>query len=196
MNLLSRLYHLLVLRPYYRSVLGRLGSRSKLIQPTLTGPGRIFIGSGVFVRRHGWLAADPVTGTASCKLEIGDGCYLGQFCHIYASGSITLGRNVLLADRVYISDNVHGYEDVTRPVMDQPVKQLAPVVIGDGAWLGENVCVIGASVGRNSVVGANAVVTRSIPDFCVAVGSPARIIKRYDPDLSAWRKTDPEGHFI
>jgi acetyltransferase-like isoleucine patch superfamily enzyme len=63
------------------------------------------------------------------------------------------------------------------------------VRIGSGAWLGENVCVIGANVGRNSVVGANSVVMSDIPDFCVAVGAPARVIRRFDASLGKWVKT-------
>ena len=70
------------------------------------------------------------------------------------------------------------------------------ITISDGAWLGENVCIIGANIGKNVVVGANSVVTHDIPDYCVAVGSPAYIIKRYDFERKEWRKTDKEGCFI
>jgi acetyltransferase-like isoleucine patch superfamily enzyme len=76
------------------------------------------------------------------------------------------------------------------------VEQLSPVIIQDGAWLGENVCVVGASVGKNSVVGANSVVTKDIPDYCVAAGAPAIIIKRFDLEKKEWRRTDKEGNFI
>lgn len=60
-------------------------------------------------------------------------------------------------------------------------------MIGNVAWIGENVCIIGASVGKNSVIGANSVVTRDIPDFCVAVGSPARVIKKFDFSDECWK---------
>jgi len=63
---------------------------------------------------------------------------------------------------------------------------LSPVSIGDGSWIGENVCIVGATIGKNCVIGANSVVTKNIPDFCVAVGIPARIIKRYDLNKCAW----------
>ena len=74
------------------------------------------------------------------------------------------------------------------PVKYQPIKQLNEVYIGDGCWIGENVCIIGASIGKNSVIGANAVVMKDIPDYCVAVGAPARVIKKYDFDLQEWIK--------
>jgi acetyltransferase-like isoleucine patch superfamily enzyme len=69
-------------------------------------------------------------------------------------------------------------------------------MIGDGAWLGENVCVIGASVGKQSVVGANSVVMQDIPDYCVAVGTPAKIIKRYSFEKKEWLRTNEKGEFI
>jgi acetyltransferase-like isoleucine patch superfamily enzyme len=81
-------------------------------------------------------------------------------------------------------------------VIDQSVVQVAEVTIGDGAWLGENVCIVGASVGRNCVIGANAVVTKNIPDHCIATGIPAKIIKRYNFELNDWQKTNESGDFI
>jgi acetyltransferase-like isoleucine patch superfamily enzyme len=138
----------------------------------------------------------PLTGSSAATLRIGSGTYIGRFCHIYATAEITIGTKVLMADKVYIADNLHGHADITVPVIDQPVQQTNPVAIGDGAWLGENVCIIGASVGKNAVIGANAVVTKDIPDYAVAVGAPAYIIKRFDNNLQQWRKTDKLGNFI
>lgn len=194
--MIQKLFYYLFRFPWFKLQLGSIGTGSKLLQPTITGGKRIFIGKNVFIRRHTWLAAEPVTGDSSCALHIGDGTYIGNFCHIYASSKIEIGKKVLLADRVYLSDNLHSFENINMPVMDQPVKQLAPVVLKDGCWLGENVCVIGATIGRNSVVGANAVVTKDIPDYCVAVGAPAKIIKRYNPSTNSWQKTNDEGEFI
>lgn len=87
---------------------------------------------------------------------------------------------------MYISDNLHGFNDINTPIKDQPLCQLKEVTIGSGSWIGENVCIIGASVGKNSVVGANSVVTHDIPDYCVAVGAPAKIIKRFDSEKQKW----------
>ncbi|MBK9571149.1 MAG: acyltransferase [Chitinophagaceae bacterium] len=138
----------------------------------MDGYKRVYIGSYVYINTGVWLASMPVNEKTDSRLLIGDGTYIGRFCHIYATSSIEIGKKVLIADKVYISDNIHGYKNINLPVIDQPVEQLNTVIIGDGAWLGENVCVIGASIGKNSVVGANAIVTKNIPDYCVAVGSP------------------------
>lgn len=182
--------------PFYKLTFGSIGMGTKLIYPILSGSKRIFIGANVFIQKNTWLAAVPLTGDVNCKLIIGDGTYVGHFCHFYATSKIEIGKKVLIANKVYISDNRHGYKNILLPVIDQPVEQINAVVIGDGAWLGENVCVIGACVGKNSVIGANAVVTNDIPDYCVAVGTPAKIIKRYNFELKEWCKTDGDGNFI
>ena len=196
MRKIDLLFYYVFKYPVYKLLFGKIGSRSKLIHPMISGYRRIFIGNKVFIRNGTWLAADPVTGDSSCELIIGDGTYIGNFCHFYATKKIEIGKKVLFADKVYLSDNLHSYQNIEQAIIDQPVKQLNPVVIGDGAWLGENVCVIGASVGKNSVVGANAVVTKDIPDYCIAVGSPAHVIKRYDFATKQWLKTDANGNFI
>ena len=94
----------------------------------------------------------------------------------------------MTADKVYISDNLHGYEDIHTPIHRQPIVQNGTVEIGEGSWLGENVCVIGANVGKHCVIGANSVVTRNIPDYSVAVGVPARVVKRYNFETKLWEK--------
>lgn len=194
--MISKLLYYFFRYPFLKMRLGSMGDKTKIINPAITGHKRIFIGSNVYINDKAWLACEALTGDANAKLSIGDGTYIGRFSHIYATSKIEIGNKVLMADKVYLSDNLHGYKDVRLPVIDQPIQQTNPVIIADGAWLGENVCVIGARVGRNSVVGANSVVTRDIPDYCVAVGSPAVIIKRYNFDTKQWCKTDKDGQFI
>ncbi|SEM71310.1 Acetyltransferase (isoleucine patch superfamily) [Mucilaginibacter gossypiicola] len=195
-RLLSIIYYLIIY-PYYKLAFKHIGYRSKIVSPLkIEGYSNISIGSRVNIEYKTWLAAFPHTGAATCNLIIGDGTNIGHFNHIYATESITIGKNVLIADKVYISDNLHSYDDISLPVSKQPIKQLKAVNIGDGTWLGENVCVIGSSIGKGCVIGANSVVTKDIPDYCVAVGSPARIIKKYDAKSGTWLKTSPDGTFI
>jgi acetyltransferase-like isoleucine patch superfamily enzyme len=196
LNKLNLIFYYLVKYPVYKFRLGKIGSRTRLINPTINGHKRIFLGNNVFIRKNTWLAAEPVTGDSNCRLTIGDGTYVGNFCHFYASAKIEIGKKVLFADKVYLSDNLHGYKNINLPVIDQPVVQINPVIIGDGAWIGENVCVIGACVGKNSVIGSNSVVTKDIPDYCVAIGAPAKIIKRYNFEFKEWGRTDDNGDFI
>jgi len=193
---INLLFYYLFRYPAYKFLLGKIGSSTRLINPKIDGHSRIFIGSKVYISDKGWLACEPLTGDENCSLTIGDGTYIGRFSHIYSTSKIEIGKKVLMADKVYLSDNLHSYANIDLPVIDQPIQQTNPVIIGDGAWIGENVCVIGASVGKNSVIGANSVVTKDIPDYCIAVGSPAIIIKRYNADTKQWCKTDKEGQFI
>ncbi len=196
LNKINLIGYYLFKYPLYKILFGKIGSSSRIVNSKIDGYSRIFIGSKVYLNAKGWLAAVPLTGDVNCKLVIGSYTYVGHFSHFYATSKIEIGKKVLIANNVYISDNQHGYKNILLPVIDQPIKQLKAVIIGDGAWIGENVCIIGASVGKNSVIGANAVVLKDIPDYCVAVGAPAKIIKRYNFDLNDWQNTDVSGNFI
>lgn len=147
----------------------------------------ISIGRNSIVQRGGWLLAIKHSD-ADPEITIGNNCSVGDYCHITAVGKVVMEDDVLIANNVYISDNLHGYEDIHVPIQNQPVIHKGDVTLGKGCWIGENVCIIGASVGRNSVIGANSVVVKDIGDFCVAVGSPARVIKRYDMERGEWIK--------
>lgn len=186
---LAGLYWLVKTQLIYRSVLGGLGARSRILQPlNLRNADNIYLGSGVVIQKHSWLLTLPLPGKPQPKLTIGDGTQIGYFGHITCVNRVEIGRRVLMADRVHISDNGHGFADPGVPIMDQPVVSKGPVSIGDGTWLGENVSVLSCRIGRNCVIGANAVVTHDIPDFSVAVGIPARVIKQFDPQSGTWRK--------
>lgn len=151
----------------------------------IQGHAFIFMGKKVYVHKHCWLGVYQLDDHIP-ELIINNGTCIGNYNHIIAVRSVHIGEKVLTAERVFISDNLHNFENVELPVMDQGLKYKNKVVIGDGAWIGENVCIVGASVGKNSVVGANSVVTADIPDYCVAIGSPARVIKKYDFELKRW----------
>lgn len=175
----------------------KLGAYSYINNPLkIQGARFIDIGVGVTVNYKTWLAAVPNTGIKTPLLKIGDGSTIGNFNHIYATNKIVIGKAVLTADKVYISDNLHNYENPDLPILKQGIKQLNEVIIGDGSWIGENVCIIGALIGKNCVIGANSVVTKNIPDQCVAVGIPVRIIKRYNHGTKIWEKTNPDGSYI
>lgn len=178
-----------IFRLLNKSKFNFFGEKSNILFPlNINGFCNISIGNNVTVSYKTWLAALPHTKANTCELKIGSGTCIGNFNHIYATNSIVIGENVLTADKVYISDNSHSYEDIKAPIIHQPIKQISKVIIGDGTWLGENVCVIGAKIGKNCVIGANSVVTKDIPDYCVAVGTPAKVIKQYCFETNKWLK--------
>lgn len=184
----SRIKYLpwIILALYYKCNYGSFSIKSRIIKPLrVDGKKNIYIMDNVIVQSYTWLASLPLTGDRS-QLRIGRGCVIGHFNHIFATKSIIFHKNVLTADKVYISDNLHGYEDVETPIKDQPIVQNRTVEIGEGSWLGENVCVLGAHIGKHCIIGANSVVTKDIPDFCIAVGAPARVVKRFDFEQNIW----------
>lgn len=180
-----------------RFKVNKLGYKSRIISPLhLNGGKYIEIGSYSLIQNKIWLEANPLTGEKEVTLQIGNYCAIGNFNEIYATKRIILEDYVLTADRVYITDNLHGYENPNLPVIQQPIKQIGTVRIGEGSWLGVGVAVIGANIGKHCVIGANAVVTKDIPDYSVAVGIPAKIIKRYNFETKQWERTNPDGSFI
>lgn len=153
------------------------------------GKKHISIGRNSVVQRGGWLLALKIDENEPV-LFIGDNCAIGDFCHITSVRKVVFEDDVLLANNIYVSDNLHGYEDITTPIKDQPIKFKKEVVLRSGCWIGENVCIIGASIGKNSIIGANSVVTSDIDDYCIAVGSPARVIKKYDIVTKKWNSVN------
>ncbi|RWX02391.1 acyltransferase [Flavobacterium cerinum] len=153
------------------------------------GKKHISIGRNSVVQRGGWLLALKIDENEPV-LSIGDNCAIGDYCHIISVRKVIFEDNVLMANNVYVSDNLHGYEDVTTAIKDQPIKFKKEVVLQSGCWIGENVCIIGASIGKNSIIGANSVVTKDIDDYCIAVGSPARVIKKYDLVTKKWNSVN------
>lgn len=158
----------------------------------------VYIGSHVHITSGSNLTLnDDVQIRPHCDLFAGgNGLTIGKRCDIGTrnriDGDVTLGEAVLLGPDNYISSEDHCYEDVAKAVMDQgtysPHKNgHNRLVIGEGSWIGSHCAIVGdVHIGRHCVIGANSVVTRDIPDYCVVAGAPARILRRYDEQSSAW----------
>lgn len=113
-------------------------------------------------------------------VRIGRGSEIGERCRISIANSLNMGEKVLLSPNVYITDCDHEYCNLEVPVIDQGVVQRGQTVsIGDGSYIGINAVIVGnVKIGKHCVIGANSVVTKDVPDYCVAVGSPSRVIKK------------------
>lgn len=123
----------------------------------------------------------------SCVIE--DGCTFGAELFLSCTKSIRIGRDVLASARVYIGDSYHGYEDVSMPVLRQPMTGEADIDIGEGCFLGIGCAILpGVRLGKGCVVGANAVVTKSFESYTVLVGAPATAVRRYNPQAERWEQ--------
>lgn len=117
----------------------------------------------------------------SPNLTIGNNVAINFDCHIGCINKISIGNNVLIASKVFITDHYHG--DTTREMIALPpslrnLTSKGPVIIEDNVWIGEGVTIMpNVTIGENSIIGANSVVTKSVPKNCVAAGVPAAIIK-------------------
>ena len=111
-------------------------------------------------------------------LCLGSNVYIGRGLQLNAYKNVMIESNVVMADRVYISDATHNSEDLRIPIINQGTSFQAPVLIKEGSWIGIN-CVIlpGVTIGKNAIVAANSVVTKDVPDFSVVSGVPANVIK-------------------
>lgn len=141
----------------------------------------IHIGSHTMIGPGVALSAGMVPGQECISdrvVVIGDRCLIGRNSGIVGHFSVEIGNDVWTGHHVYVTDQNHGYEDPTRPISLQTQPERA-VRIGDGSWIGHGAVILpGVTIGRHVVVGANSVVTSDLPDFSVAVGSPARVIRQ------------------
>lgn len=134
------------------------------------------------------------TFTPVIKLE--EGVSIQQRCHITAASELLIGQNTLISFDVSIQDTDHQYQQIDVPIGLQPliVKQTK---IGANCFIGSGAKIqAGTVLGKQCIVGTNAVVRGEFPDYSVIVGVPARIIKRYNRATKKWQKTDKNGEFI
>lgn len=137
----------------------------------------------------------PKKVTSEKLLRFGKNVQINDYVHITAANSVEIGNNVLMASKIYISDCTHGSyvgdsndsDPLTLPIeRDLSIKS---VKIDDNVWLGEFVSVLpGVTIGKGTIVGANSVVSKSLPPYVIAVGSPAKPIKCYNFDTQKWEK--------
>jgi acetyltransferase-like isoleucine patch superfamily enzyme len=142
----------------------------------IRGESRISIGSGVFIGWETWLMT---LGEGGVAIRIGDRFRCAGRLTITSVESVEIDHSVNVGGGVYISDHRHAFEDTSVPIRDQGYAGVAPVRIGRGTWIGQNVFVgPGVTVGRGAVLGSNSVVLDDVPDHSIAVGAPARVVRR------------------
>jgi acetyltransferase-like isoleucine patch superfamily enzyme len=148
------------------------------------------IGSDVNVERAVWLNIPYLPEKVDPILILGDGCRIGRRCMISAQNRIEVGPKTLVSPSVLLMDHNHAFENVNVPIMDQGNTRGGTIRIEEGCWIGYGATIVCSRgeliVGKNSVIGANATLTRSVPAYSVVIGNPGRVVRRFDPSEGQW----------
>jgi lipopolysaccharide O-acetyltransferase len=157
--------------------------------------GRQYIDFGINLTTGTGCRLEAFSESGETTMHFGNNVQINDYVHICAMQNVSIGDNVLMASRIYISDNSHGYykgdENDTSPDI-APINRRyykSPVTVEDNVWIGEGVVILpGVTLGKGCIIGANSVVTKSIPSYVIAVGSPAKPIKQFDCETKKWEK--------
>lgn len=163
----------------------RFGKNS-LIRPcfnALRGEKYISVGEDCYIGKLVQLTATDTFGNQHFNpiIEIGNNCSIGDFSHVTAINEIRLGNNVRMGKNILITDNSHGSSDLS--MLDiapnfRPLISKGPVIIDDNVWIGAKSCIMpGVHIGKGAIIGAGSVVTKDIPAFAMAAGTPAKVIR-------------------
>jgi acetyltransferase-like isoleucine patch superfamily enzyme len=157
----------------------------------IANPEQVFIGNNVFIGANSTISVINKNSESSgnTKINIGNNVEATFNLQIYAIERVIIEDDVLFAANVFIVDCSHGYENTNISYKNQNLSKIAPVLIKKGSWIGQNVVILqGVVIGEYSIIGANSVVTTNIPDKCIAVGSPAKPVKKWDDQNQVWVK--------
>lgn len=181
----------LVTKVYYKKMFNRLGAGSLIRSPlNITNPKSISIGDNVWMgvglrmeAQTGWFGQ-----IFTPDLVIEDNVSIEQNATISCANKVVIGRNTVISFDVFITDNDHAYEKIDVPVMLQPLI-VKKTIIGENCFIGSGAKLLAGTVlGKQCIVGSNSVVRGEFPDYCVIVGSPARVLKRYNAQSGHWER--------
>jgi abequosyltransferase len=160
-------------------------------------PRYIHVGDRTFIKQHTNINIHPADKKSKeGMLFLGKHVTISQGCIISVFKRIVLEDEVGMAPYACILDNTRKPTDITRPLQEQDIA-VGPVHIGEGSWLGYNVVVLpNVTIGKHCIIGALSVVKKDIPPYSVAVGCPAKVVKRYDFDRGKWVRADERGNFL
>lgn len=178
----------------YQTLLTRLFyPSSRLIRRPFYIRGKQYIDLGHNLTTGVGCRIDAFQKESKKVIKIGTDVQFNDYVHIGAIESVVIGNRVLIASKVFITDHNHGSYGMNNNHSDPLIPPLlrdlssAPVVIEDDVWIGEFVAILpGVTIGKGSIIGAMSVVTKNIPEYSIAIGNPAKVIKRYDFERCKW----------
>jgi acetyltransferase-like isoleucine patch superfamily enzyme len=174
---------------FYKPFLGKLGLNTVVYSPIrFTGLRYIHLGKRITIFSGARIEMVDRYGSQRFKpsLTIGDGTSINQNCHITCAEEIVISNEVLITSNVTITDIIHPYMDISIPISRQPLITKG-VYIGERTSIYQNAVILpGVKIGKHCVIGANSVVNTEIPDYSVAVGNPARVVRQYNTMSGRW----------
>lgn len=193
MKLIARfhsLFCLLYSQVFYRLTMNDFGKKSRIIKPLLiTNHKYISIADNVLIRNG--VRIEVVDPQNKVVIKIGSNVNIEQNVHIVARCLVEIGNNVSITGGVSIVDVVHPYDEINpnKKIGDRISTTPMPVLIGDNSFIGFGAHINpDVKIGENCIIGANSVVTKDVPDYCVVAGAPAKIIKRYCEQSQVWKR--------
>lgn len=174
--------------PLQKAKYGKFGKKSYLEKPFLhTNVSNIFIDYGVGIYKNSRMQIYPLKDHKLANIFIGKGTVIGFNVSLLAGADIKIGENVLFASNILITSENHGMDPENVLKYSLQSLEAKPVVIEDNVWIGENSIILpGVTVGKYSIIGAGAVVTKDVPSYTIVAGNPAKIIKKYNFDEHKW----------
>ncbi|GHU76269.1 hypothetical protein FACS189461_3640 [Spirochaetia bacterium] len=183
----NRLFNLLFQKKLKKAC-AYFGKNARIDNPEVISERHLLsIGDNTTILSHSRLQCYSALVTETPHIKIGNNCYIGYYLTILAGADVIIDDWVLIASNVLISSENHGMDPESEtPYMDQTLT-CAPVHIEEGCWISEKVSILpGVTIGKKSIIGAGSVVTKSIPAYSIAVGNPARVIKKYNFLTHGW----------
>lgn len=181
------------LKSFFKYFLGA----ARCIKFKIINHGKVYVGKGVHViggkniEIHKYVTVRPYVELWSHgKICINLGAEIGTRSRISIAHQLIIGEKVLISPDVYITDCDHAYENINISVMEQGIETDKNVVeIGDHSFIGIHTVIVGnVRIGKHCVIGANSVVTKDVPDYSVAAGVPAKVVKTYNFEKKCWEK--------
>lgn len=174
-----------------------MGKKVDIQSPyVISHPELIEVGERTIISPYARIQVYPeLTGNNGYRLYIGKNCFIGYRVSILVGASIEIGDNVAIASDVSIISENHGMNPESVVPYKEQELVVKPIKIGDNCWIGDKtVITAGVIIGDNCIIGAGSVVTKNVPSMSIAVGNPARVIKRYDMQKHDWMRIEKSEH--
>lgn len=170
----------------YKFVFTHYGKLSYIMKPMYIVKNSGTINTGDKLRIQPGMRMELLNRDSS--ITIGENVTIGQNFHITSGGDLKIGNSVTITGNVFVTNIDHDYKELNKPILEQK-NIISETIIGDNCFIGYGAAIqAGTKLGKQCIVGTNAVVRGEFPDYCVIVGVPAKVVKKYNFDTGEWER--------